>query len=419
MSSIETPGGTGNWGRQTEIGRERRHTTSNRLFLDDSHVLEFTARVVERRKESGRYLIALSETAFYPTSGGQPNDTGTIAGVPVLDVHEEGDQIFHLLDAPLEQENEVACAVDWPRRHDHMQQHTGQHILSQALLQVCDTPTVWFAIGPDWSTIALERKPDSDALHQALLLANSIIDENRPIEVLFPTDAELSTLPVRGVVAVDKNVRIVRIDGFDWSPCGGTHCKTTGDVRMIGIRGTRTEKGQYRVEFVCGRRAESLFLENASTVTDVAALLDVGPVEVVDRTRSLLEKLRARERELTELREARLSSDLVRLTTEAKNADSSIIATILDNRTIQEIRQLAHKLVEEGGLVALLVGRDGDKIGLAFARSEDRSEDMNQVMMSVCHSFGCRGGGNPAFATGGGGRDVDAERVLQTAKNAL
>ena len=370
-------------------------------------------------EDSGRTRLSLSETAFYPTSGGQPNDTGTIAGIDVVDVYESEDDIVHVLDAALDPVDEVVGKVNWARRHDHMQQHTGQHILSQALVRVCDIPTVGFAIGPDWSTIVLERKPDREFLRKTLELANAVIDEDRPVELLLPSEKGLEELPIRGTLPYKETIRIVRVGDFDWSPCGGTHCKSTADVRLILVSGIRKEKDTYRLEFVCGRRAERLALGNAVAVSSVASLLGVGPNEIVERTRALADKSRAQEKAINELREARVVSDFKRLAAMAKGSGKGFVAQFLADRTIQELRQLGHKLVEQPGILALLVCHDQDKVGIVFARSADREEDMNRVMQRVCGESGCRGGGNPSFATGGGGPGVDAEAVLDAARKAL
>jgi alanyl-tRNA synthetase len=380
-------------------------------------LLEFHSHVASRRVNSGKTLLNLRETAFYPTSGGQPHDTGLLDGIPVVDVFEDGDEIMHVLDGIQEGDEVVLGQVDWKRRHDHMQQHTGQHILSQALIEVCDTATVGFTIGPDWSTIVIERKPDAGLLRRALELANTVIAENRPVTTTFPTDAELKALPLRSRPPAGKRVRIVHVEGFDRSPCGGTHCTSTGDVRLIGVLGIRKEK-QYRVEFVCGDRATRVFLGNLETIGDLSSLLEVGPGEVRERVGALLAKSRDQENRLRELRDNLMDYECKRLLGQADEFGGTI-AAVLDNWTTGETRKLAHKLVEASGVVALLVAREPAKMGLVFARSADRGEDMNRLMQSVGREFGFRGGGNPAFATGGGGSPADAERTLQHAKLAL
>jgi alanyl-tRNA synthetase len=175
---------------------------------------------------------------------------------------------------------------------------------------------------------------------------------------------------------------------------------------------------QYRVEFVCGGRAARVFLENLETMGNLAALLDVGPGELQERASALLEKSRDQESRLRDLRSNLMDIECKRMLDQVDEG-GGIIALVLDDWTTAEIRQLAHMLVDRSGVVALLAARESDKMGLAFARSADRSEDMNRLMQAICKEYSCRGGGNPAFATGGGGSPADAEKAVQHATNSI
>ena len=339
----------------------------------------------------------------------------------MIDVYEEGNEVIHVTEKAVGQSvTEVIARVDWARRHDHIQQHTGQHIFSQALIQVCEIPTVGFTIGPDWSTIVLDRRPSQEDLDSAIELANRVIDEDRRVEVLYPTQEELGTLPIRGALPEKDRIRIVRVGDFDWSPCGGTHSTSTGDVRLILVLGIAKEKNSFRLEFVCGRRAEKIALDRMRSVDGVARILDASPSEVIDRTQQMLDKLRAQESTIEAIREERTRLDADRLLANLDESPDKTVAVKLAGRTINEVRSLAHLLVKTSGTVALIVGTDGDKVGIAFGRSSDRPEDMNAVMRSVCESLDVRGGGNPAFANGGGGGGQEtADRILDAARRAL
>ena len=214
---------------------------TERLYYSDAYLKTFEARVVDRLEIDGRPAVILDRTAFYPESGGQPSDRGALNGAAVVDVQtrEADDEVLHLLSAPLAEEA-VTGVVDHARRFDLMQQHTGQHILSQAFLHTAGAETVSFHLNPDPNEGALTIDLDKAALAPAELdqveeYANTIVYENRPVIARFVNDEELQALPLRKPPKVDKAIRIVEVQGFDWSACGGTHVARTGEVGMIKI----------------------------------------------------------------------------------------------------------------------------------------------------------------------------------------
>jgi alanyl-tRNA synthetase len=225
--------------------------TTKRLYYHDSWLAEFSARVVDRSAD-GRCLY-LDQTAFYPSSGGQPHDTGVLAGVPVQDVVDEGDRIAHLTAAPVNAVD-VECRVDWSRRSDHMQQHSGQHLLSAVLVELFDVPTVSFHLGEESSTI---DAPVASLVPQQVRAVeertNEVVVENRPVTVSFESAAEAQGL--RRASDREGPLRIVSIQGLDRSACGGTHVRATGEIGPILIRKLDKIRGNVRIEFLCGLRA--------------------------------------------------------------------------------------------------------------------------------------------------------------------
>ena len=221
------------------------------LYYDDSYLTEFRGTVLSTNED--RCRVVLRETAFYPSSGGQPFDLGCINGISVLDVVYSGNQIVHVLASPLI-ELEGDCRIDWVRRFDHMQQHTGQHLLSAVILDLFKIPTVAFHMGADSSTIEVSAASfDSDRIRGAAQRANEIVFENRPVTVSYADASVASGLrkaPERAGV-----LRIVEIEGLDRSACGGTHVRRTGEIGPISIRKTEKLRGNTRLEFLCGRRA--------------------------------------------------------------------------------------------------------------------------------------------------------------------
>jgi len=226
----------------------------DRIYYTDSYLREFPASIVGRSEDG--LTVYLDRTAFYPESGGQPADAGAIAGVAVVDVVDEGERVAHRLLAPLDL-GPVECAIDWPRRFDHMQQHTGQHLLSAAFEDLLSLRTVSFHLGAESATIDLEGgAADAAALHKVERRANEIVFENRPVSVLFEDVAQARGL--RKPSDREGTLRIISIDGFDRSACGGTHVRATGQIGVILLRKVEKVRQTTRVEFLCGGRGPAL-----------------------------------------------------------------------------------------------------------------------------------------------------------------
>src|SRR5581483_3330836 len=224
---------------------------TERLYYQDSYLSAFTAQVIDSARDPA--TVYLNRTAFYPTSGGQPFDTGAIAGVPVLDVVDEDERIAHRLASPLPS-GPVECVIDWGRRFDHMQQHTGQHLLSAVLEEQFGLHTVSFHLSSESATIDLEGgAAENRTMEEAERRANEIICENRPVRIEFQHAAEVQGL--RKASDREGTLRIISIEGLDRSACGGTHVRATGEIGAILIRKLEKVRQSTRVEFLCGGRA--------------------------------------------------------------------------------------------------------------------------------------------------------------------
>src|ERR1700733_8533146 len=276
---------------------------TDRLYYHDSYLTEFRARVVDASPDGQR--IYLDRTAFYPTSGGQPFDIGQLGGSDVIEVIDEGDRIAHVLSDSLS-ENEVDGRIDLSRRFDHMQQHTGQHLLSAVLLELFDAPTVSFHLGGESSTIDIARTLEPVELHEAERRANQIVFENRPVTVGFQHSSE--ELGLRKPTEREGEVRIISIQGLDRSACGGTHVRATGEIGPILLRKLDRIRGNLRVEFLCGRRAVARARADFEALSQVArvfsAPLDDAAAMVETQHEKLQESDRTRRRLATELAQA-------------------------------------------------------------------------------------------------------------------
>ena len=283
---------------------------TERLYYADAYLRSFEARVVDRLEVNGQPAIILDRTAFYPEGGGQPSDRGMLNRVAVVDVQtrETDDEVLHILSAPLPEET-VTGAVDAARRFDLMQQHTGQHILSQAFIHTANAETVSFHLNPDPDEGALTIDLNKAALTSAEVdraedFANSIVYENRPVVARFVNDEELQSLPLRKPPKVDKAIRIVEIQGFDWSACGGTHVSRTGEVGLIKIVKAEKRGTETRIEFRCGRRALIDYRRKHQLISQAASDLTIGFWELDQAIGRLQAEAKAARKQLTGRRRA-------------------------------------------------------------------------------------------------------------------
>lgn len=382
---------------------------TQRLYYDDSYTTQFTARIIERLEVEGRPAVVLDRTYFYPTGGGQPCDLGLLNGISVLDVfpRESDHEIVHVLGAPIIAEI-VSGAVDWARRFDHMQQHTGQHMLTQAFVSEAGANTVGFHLSPHSITIDLDAANLSTELVDLVeAYVNQIVQENRPVTARVVEPEEASQLGARirripGHLATG-GLRVIEIQDYDLTACGGTHVSHTGEIALIKVIKVENYKGGTRVEFVCGGRALNDYRQRYAVTSELAAEMTVGLADIpaaVGRLRADLKvaqsDLKRTKATLTELEAPALLSSA-----EAHNG-YRMIYHAFEDRDVGEVRALASKLTQQPGVIAVL-GVSGEKAMIFCARSADLHQDMNMVLQSALSSLGnARGGGRPDFAQGGG-----------------
>jgi alanyl-tRNA synthetase len=392
---------------------------TERLYYNDSHLIEFEARVVDKTdRVSGWTAITLDRTAFYPTGGGQPSDTGTIDGQRVLEcIDDEDNGVLHVIqgEAP-ELGAQVKGRIDWARRLDHIQQHTGQHILSQAFVSLCNAPTRGFRVLHDCSEIDVElATPTSEAIERAVELANNVIWEDREVTIKTVAPAAAAQLPLRKESTRDGDLRLIEIEGFDLTPCGGTHAYRTGEVGLLAVRHWERAKGMTRIEFVAGMRALADYRRANQTARSVATLFSAARDDSPKLTARLLDENKELHRQVRALEEvaAHALADQLVKSTAANAAGIRIVRSILDHRDGEALKQIARAIIAHEKTVALLASREGDAARLVFARSPDAPGDMNALMRAACSLLDGRGGGKPDLAQGGG-RNVDQ---LETALN--
>ncbi|HJP92005.1 MAG TPA: DHHA1 domain-containing protein [Pyrinomonadaceae bacterium] len=376
---------------------------TERLYYSDSHLIEFDARVAGvTDRVSGWTAIVLNRTAFYPTGGGQPSDTGTLNGARVVECIDDGEQgVLHLIQGFAPQQGAVVHGrVDWPRRLDHMQQHTGQHILSQAFVTLFNAPTRSFRVLDSACEIDIElQNPTAEIIERAVELANNVIWEDREITIRNVTSEEAAELPLRKEPAREGELRLIEIEGFDLTPCGGTHAYRTGEVGMIAVRSWERAKGLTRIEFVAGTRALADYRKANKSAREVAALFSTGRDDAALVAAQMVEENKELHRRVRALEEIAAGVEAEKLLAAASDG---LVVEIFDGRDAESLKKLAHALIEHPGTTALLGSRDNDTARLVFARSADAIGDMSALMREACAMLDGRGGGKPEMAQGGG-----------------
>ncbi len=392
---------------------------TERLYYNPAHNLEFTAQVSSVIPlEAGRCAVELDRTAFYPTGGGQPTDTGTLAAARVVECLEAKDEgVLHIVEGAAPRPGDtVTGRVDADRRRDHTQQHTGQHILSQAFMSLFQAETRGFRIFEEVSEIDVALGNPTDArIETAVDLANEIIWENRSVNVLQVTPEEAAQLPLRKDSEREGLLRLVEIERFDLTPCGGTHARRTGDIGVIAVRSWSRAKGLTRLEFMAGERVVADYRRANSTARHVAALFSVArddTPEAIVRLREEGKQLQRRLRELETIA-ARVEAAQIVKETAPRSDGLRMVVRVEPTRDAEYLKALALALAAEPQVVALLATPDkNDSIKLVFARSANVPGDMNALMRNICTQLNGRGGGRSDFAQGGGRHTPELAALL-------
>ena len=389
---------------------------TERLYYTDCYLREFEARLLRSEAAPNGFKVYLNRTAFYPASGGQPADFGTIAGSEVLDVVDEGEEIAHLLRQPPQGEN-VTGKIAWPRRFDHMQQHTGQHILSAAFEKTGDYKTVSFHLGEESSSVDLDSdRLGSKQLEEAEDAANQVLFEDRPVRISFQPAGDASRMDLRKPTSREGEVRLVEVEGFDLSACGGTHVNRTGAVGLILLRKVERMKGLTRVEFLCGGRALRQARRDFKLLSEAALLFSAAPETlpelIVKQGQELREEARGREKLLERLAEYQARE---MWQAAAVVGGRHVVRQVFPAEEAGRVKMLAHALAKLPAAVALL-GVKGQLTKLFFAQTSGGTSDMGNVIKQTLAKFGGKGGGGRDFAQGGGLEESRLEEALAYAE---
>jgi len=396
---------------------------TERLYRTDPYLLEFDARVVARRERDGRLAVVLDRTAFYAESGGQPWDTGTLGGVDVRAVVEDGEEVLHVLEAPLGADA-VHGTVDGARRRDHRQQHHGQHLLSRAFVEVGPAHTVSFHLGAEVCTIDLDREVSEAEARAAEERANEVVWEARPVGVRTVTRSEALALGVPAPDGAGDAIRLVDVPGFDVQPCGGTHPRSTAEVGVVLVIGREHHKGGTRVRFVCGHRALNASRAQVSLLDRLGTLLSAAPQCLPEAVERALGQAAAADRRSRDLLERALEGEARRLLSApyerpagAPRDAPRVVVTAYDAWPASDLRSLAAHLVRLEPCLALL-GSRAEKAHLVFAQTPGLPHDVPGLLSQAAGRLGGRGGGRGDVAQGGGQNVDRLDEALQLAARA-
>jgi len=396
---------------------------TDRLYYDDPYLHEFDATVTGVEVIADRVLVALDRTAFYPTSGGQPFDTGRLGDLRVIDVvDDDGGTVGHAVEGGIAQVGaRMHGTIDWPRRFDHMQQHTGQHLLSAAFERLFRVRTMSFHLGAAVSTIDLAREMAPHEIAAAEAEANRVVWEDRTVAIRYASAEEAATLQLRKEPVRSGTLRLIEVEGFDLSACGGTHVARTGAIGVIAIASWERFKGGQRIEFVCGGRALARFRQLRDTVAAGVRLLSVTAEDLTPAVERLLGEAKEQKRAMDALRRELARHRAAELMQSARPGthNGSIVKVVLHaiDADVDELKALAATITANPGFVAVLVSASRP-VRAVVARSADVTLAANQLLAALTARFGGRGGGRPELAQGGG-LDAPGEEILAAAAGQL
>jgi alanyl-tRNA synthetase len=393
-----------------------------KLYYEDPYLKNFKAVIIKKGINFDNNLpyIILNQTAFYPTGGGQPNDVGFINGIRIIDVEEFDKDIYHYVEEDIFMLNqEVDCEIDWYRRFDHMQQHSGQHVLSAAFNKLFNYKTMSFHLGKETSTIDIESEElSNDKLDQVDKFVNSIITSNQKITAKFITQHEINDYPIVKEITVSTNIRIVIIPDLDYNGCGGTHVSNTSELGGFAILGYEKQKGNMRIEFIFGNRVNHQFKMKHTILKDLSRQLSSPSQQISESVRKLLAKNLEYEKIIKQQSSALLEYEAESLSNSYNLINNNkVVIKCFESRSFKDIVNLTKLTVTKNKEVNVItVLFDNDIIQIACGRGDNSNVDMKNILDNLLSLIEGRGGGNENFAQGKGKNILTPECLLESIK---
>ncbi len=367
---------------------------TKRLYLDNTYQTEFEAQVINKEKREKGTAIVLDQTCFYPESGGQPSDRGQIDGIDVIHVLEEKGRIVHFLEKDVEAKK-VKGKIHWETRFDHMQQHSGQHILSQSFSELLEGETLSFHMGETVSTleIGLQEISEED-VERVERRANEIVFQDREVKYHYLSEEDVGNLPLRRPPKKKGIIRVVEVLEYDHSACGGTHVRRTGEIGLIKILRWERIRGNIRFEFVCGKRALQDYALKNRVMRELSTTLTVHETEVLSSIERMFAELKSQKTMLKKMRETAAQYEAQEI---VQKAGGKVIKEVFTDKTHEEVRFLALHIIRSQDFIVLFGLKGKERGHLILACAEGLNIDMRELVPVVSPLIDGKGGGNPSL----------------------
>ena len=390
-----------------------------KLFYIDSYIKNFTAEIEEIKEVDDKFHVLLNKTAFFPGGGGQYCDLGTIDNINVLDVYEENDKIYHVLEKKPNRIHKVKCEIDWDRREYGMQHHFGQHIISACFNNEYKAKTVGFHLGKDFSTVDIEGFFKEEDILKIEKMCNEIIRENITVEFLNITKKEAKKLKIKEDLSkLGDNIRVVKIDDIDMNLCCGVHMKNTLDLRVIKIKKFEKYKKATRIEFLCGTKAIEEMLKRENYLNKICKLLssnEEGAYKSIENLNNKLNEVNKENRRLEEIISNYEVKEMIESAEKINNMN--VIVKVYENKTMNYMNKIANKIIEKENNIGLFALKNDDRLNLLFACSKNLEKmDMNILLKDSIKLIDGKGGGSKVLAQGGGKNNSNLDSLFDYVK---
>ena len=393
-----------------------------KLFYLDSYMKNFTAEIEEVEERDSKYHVLLDKTAFFPGGGGQYCDLGTIDNISVVDVYEEDEKIYHVLDKKPNRIHKVKCEINWDRREYGMQHHFGQHVISACFNNEYKAKTVGFHLGSEAATVDIEGFFKENDILKIENMCNDIIRKNIPVEFLNITKKEAKKLKIKEDLSkLSDDIRVVKIDDIDINLCCGVHVKNTLDLRVIKIKKFEKYKKATRIEFLCGTKAIEEMLKRDNYLNKICKLLSSNEEDAYKGIEKLNNKLNEVNKENKRLEEIISNYEIKEMIEEAEKINNmSVVVKIYENKTMNYINKIANKINEKDDVVGLFALINNDKLNLLFTCSKNLENlDMNDLLKDSIKLVDGKGGGSKVLAQGGGKNNGNIDSLFDYVKIKL